>query len=167
MEYFDIYDENNRPCGRALRRDCHGNPALRHRASQVMVYHPDGRMLLQKRSMAKDIQPGKWDTAVGGHLDPGEDFETAARREMSEELGIAPQLPLQYLFDAKIRNRIESENTRVFGVTFAGPFDFPRDEIDEVRFFTPAELRDPVRQVEFTPNLVKEVAELFQRRLIG
>jgi len=166
-EIFEIVDEDNHVIGTAKRSECHGNPALIHRTSHVVVFHPDGRVLLQRRSSQKDIQPGKWDTAVGGHLDPGEDFETAARREMSEELGIAPQLPLQYLFDAKIRNRIESENTRVFGVTFAGPFDFPRDEIDEVRFFTPAELRDPVRQVEFTPNLVKEVAELFQRRLIG
>lgn len=166
-EIFEIVDDDNSVVGTARRSECHGNPALIHRTSHVVVFHPDGRVLLQRRSARKDVQPGKWDTAVGGHLDPGEDFETAARREMREELGIDPALPLRELFDSRIRNRIESENTRVFAAVFAGPFDFCREEIDEVRFFSAAELSDPVLQADFTPNLILEIAELRQRGLIA
>ncbi len=158
-EYFDIYDAENRPCGAAPRSECHGNPALRHRASQVMVLHPDGRVLLQRRSRAKDIQPGRWDTAVGGHLTPGEDYESAARREMLEELGVAPG-PLEFLLDVEIRNEIESEDLRVFRTVHAGPFTFQASEIDELRWFERAELADPERRSDFTPNLRRELAEL-------
>ena len=158
-ELFDIVDESGRVIGTASRRECHGNPALIHRTAHVVVFHPDGkRILLQKRRMDKDIQPGKWDTAVGGHLDHGEDYETAARREMGEELGLPSDLPLRFLFDAKIRNDVESENVRVFSTVSAGPFHFQKSEIDEIRFFTEQELTD--FSCDFTPNLALELKKL-------
>ena len=87
-ELFDIVDDNGNIIGTAPRSKCHGDPSLIHRTAHVFVFHPDGRqVLLQLRRKDKDIQPGKWDTSVGGHLDHGEDYETAARRELREELG--------------------------------------------------------------------------------
>ena len=82
MELFEIVDDNDLVIGTAPRRECHGNPALVHRAAHVLVFNRAGQLLLQKRSASKDIQPGKWDTSVGGHLDPGENYLTAAVREM-------------------------------------------------------------------------------------
>jgi isopentenyldiphosphate isomerase len=167
-EIFEVIDGDDRVVGTAKRSECHGNPSLIHRTAHVVVFHPDGRILLQKRSTGKDIQPGKWDTAVGGHLMPGEDFETAARREMVEELGIPANLPLKHLFDLKIRNSIESENTGVFSTVHAGPFNFPETEIDEVRFWSGCELR---REMEmefgsFTPNLIVELEKLFEMKML-
>ncbi len=167
-EYFDIYDEAGNRIGRALRSECHGNPALLHHTSHVVIFHPDGeRILLQKRSLNKDIQPGKWDTAVGGHVDCGEDYLTAARRELREELGVS-EFPgeLRHLFDSKIRNAIESEDVRVYGLTFAGPFRFQPEEIDEIRFWTKQELADPANCELFTPNLVAELGMLRERGLL-
>lgn len=164
-EYFDIYDEAGNRIGRALRSECHGNPALLHHTSHVVIFHPDGeRLLLQKRSRNKDIQPGKWDTAVGGHVDCGEDYLSAARRELREELGVS-EFPgeLRYLFDSKIRNSIESEDVRVYGLTFAGPFRFQTEEIDEIRFWTKEELADLENRKLFTPNLVSELEMLRER----
>ena len=169
MEYdetFETVDEDNRIIGTAKRSECHGNPSLIHRTAHVIVFHPDGRMLLQKRSIKKDIQPGKWDTAVGGHLMPGEDFETAARREMVEELGIPDSLPLKYLFDSRIRNSTESENTRVFSTVYSGPFNFPENEIYEVKFWTVCELRKEMGTDLFTPNLIAELGKLFEMKVL-
>lgn len=161
-EIFEIVDENNMVIGTAKRSECHGNPSLVHRTVHVIVYHPDGRILLQKRSAAKDVQPGRWDTAVGGHMMPGEDFETAARREMSEELGISDKIALRPVFDIKIRNSIEAENVKVFSAVHPGPFNFQKEEIDEVRFWSPAELEAVIRgKNDFTPNLVYELKKLF------
>lgn len=63
-ERFEVFDETGNPLGLAPRSACHGNPRLVHRTAHVVVTHPDGRLLLQKRAATKDIQPGKWDTAV-------------------------------------------------------------------------------------------------------
>jgi isopentenyldiphosphate isomerase len=165
-ELFEIFDENDQPVGLAPRSECHGNPALIHRTAHVVVFHPDGRILLQHRSADKDIQPNKWDTAVGGHLAPGESYEDGARREMAEEIGISPDLELKYLFDSQIRNEIESENVRVFGVEHPGPFEIQTEEINYVRFWTRGELFNPAEQANFTPNLIKEIALLEQANLL-
>src|SRR5262249_18336791 len=36
----------------------------------------------------KDLSPGLWDSSCSGHLDAGEDYDTAAGRELAEEIGI-------------------------------------------------------------------------------
>ncbi len=163
-EIFEVVDENNNVIGTALRRECHGDPSLIHRTSHVAVFHPDGKLLLQKRSMKKDVQPGRWDTAVGGHLMPGETFALAARREAAEEIGLPSSVPLKYLFEMKIRNQIESENTAVFMAVYTGPFKFPEEEIDELRFWAATELKEmlDIDSEEFTPNLKVEIRKLLE-----
>ena len=162
-ELFDIVDENGMVIGIAPRSKCHGDPSLIHRTAHVFVFHPDGRqILLQLRSRTKDIQPGKWDTSVGGHLDHGESFETAARRELQEELGYTGKVELEFLFEAKIRNEIESENTRVYGIRTKGPFRFQESEIDEIRFWSFEEIDQELASggSAFTPNLCVELKRL-------
>ena len=168
QEYFDIYDEAGNRIGRALRSECHGNPALLHHTSHVVVFHPaGGRILLQKRSRSKDIQPGKWDTAVGGHVDAGEDYLTAALRELREELGVTASAgELRHLFDSKIRNAVESEDVRVYALRSAGPFRCQPEEIDEIRFWTADELAGPENRESFTPNLIAELALLREKGLL-
>ena len=165
-ERFEIVDDADRVIGTAWRHECHGNPALAHRTAHVVVRSGDGRVLLQKRSAAKDIQPGRWDTAVGGHLHLGETYEQAASREMAEEIGLNGSLPLTHLFDSRIRNAVESENVRVFGLTHDGPFVPQADEIDELRFWSVGEVERALGTGAFTPNLEVEIAELRRRRLL-
>ena len=162
-ELFDIYDKNGNHIGTAPRRLCHGDPSLLHHTAHVVVIHPEtGDILLQKRTLSKDIQPGKWDTAVGGHLALGEDFETGARRELAEELGITGDVELIHLFDSSIRNEIESEDVRVFGAFIADGFKFDPVEIAGIRFWDRAALEDPAERENFTPNLILELEMLKQ-----
>ena len=69
VEWFETVDVTDRVVGRARRSECHGNPALVHRTAHVVVFSSDGRLLLQKRPAHKDIQPGRWDTAVGAYVE--------------------------------------------------------------------------------------------------
>ena len=162
-EIFEIVDSNNYVVGAAPRSECHGNPALLHRAVHVVVFDRQGRILLQKRSAGKDIQPGKWDSAVGGHLAVGETFEAAARREMGEELGIPADHPLEYLFDMEIRNEVESENIQVFAAVKDDGFRPCPVEIDEIKFWTRPELEAALGSGVFTPNCEVELRRLFAR----
>lgn len=154
-EYVDLVDEDDLVVGQALRSECHGNPALIHRAVHVLLFNDSQQLLLQKRSADKDIQPGKWDTSVGGHLDPGEGYLAAARREMHEELGVAG-VPLTELYHSKIRNKIESENILTYLTIYNGEIVFAEDEIDEVCFWSPEEIESALGSGCFTPNFEEE-----------
>ncbi len=155
MEYFDIINEKGEVVGKALRSECHGNPALVHRAAHVLVFNKKGKLLLQLRSKDKDIQPGKWDTSVGGHLGVGESYEQAALREMKEELGVDPP-ELEHLYDYPMRNEIESENIRSFMTRHEGPFKPQAEEIDEIKFWSLEEIASSIDTGVFTPNFETE-----------
>jgi 8-oxo-dGTP diphosphatase len=51
-----------------------------------LISHGD-EVLLLKGAPAKRLWPGRYN-GVGGHVEPGEDIATAARREINEETGI-------------------------------------------------------------------------------
>ncbi len=162
-EFFDVYNADGSWRGLFPRSECHGNPELIHKSVHVVVFDSTCRkILLQKRSMSKDIQPGKWDTAVGGHVAAGESVEAAARRELAEELGIAGEP--EFFFNSTIKNNVESELVTVFKLVSNGPFDFSKEEIDEVKFFDLADFADPANRLraDFTPNLQKELADILE-----
>jgi isopentenyl-diphosphate delta-isomerase len=85
-ELFDVVDGQDEVIGQAPRREVHARNLL-HRAVHVLVHDAAGRLFLQRRSLSKDSFPGCWDASCTGHVDAGEDYETAARRELGEELG--------------------------------------------------------------------------------
>ena len=153
-EYFDIVDDKNRVIGRATRKECHGNPSLMHRVVHVIVLNSSGEIFLQKRSDNKDIQPGKWDTSVGGHVDSGEHYIDAAYREAQEELGIElGEIPLLYEYIQT--NEIETEWVRTFGSVHDGPFRLNPGEISDGRFWRFDEIDGSDGNI-FTPNFLDE-----------
>jgi isopentenyldiphosphate isomerase len=158
-EVFEIVDENGCVIGLAPRSACHGNPQLIHQSVHVLVFHRDGRLLLQKRSGTKDVQPGKWDTSVGGHMQPGERPEQAALRETHEELGILPA-QLTFAYQYHWRSAIETELVRAYATIHHGPFSFQPSEIDEGRFWSFAEIEAQLDTGTFTDQFCKEFARM-------
>ena len=154
-EWFEVVDETGTVIGCARRAICHRTPALLHRVVHVIVMDVAGRFLLQKRSMRKDIQPGKWDMSVGGHVMPGERPEEAARRETDEELGVTPST-LAFLYSYVWRSERESELVTSFFCRHEGPFAHDPAEIDECRWWTCTEIEAQWNTGLFTPNFLEE-----------
>ncbi len=162
-ELFDIVDEKGRIIGRATRREVHGNPQLIHPVVHLHIVNDRGQLYLQKRASHKDLYPGLWDTAVGGHVRSGESIALALNRETQEELGIRPQAP-QPLFQYLMRNSLESELVHVFKMRHNGPFTPNPEEVETGRFFSVFEIKKLLGQGVLTPNFEQEFQILLNHK---
>lgn len=90
-ERWDLYDEANRSTGEELRRGERMPKGRYHRVVEAWIRTPDGRYILQKRSMNKKNYPGYWSCTACGSAIKGETPEEAMIREMQEEMGIRLQ----------------------------------------------------------------------------
>ncbi|MCC8146206.1 MAG: NUDIX domain-containing protein [Bacteroidales bacterium] len=160
-EIFPLVDKEGNVIGKASRKECHNGSKLLHPVIHLHIFNSEGKILLQKRASNKDIQPSKWDTSVGGHIDYGEDIEKALFREATEELGIKDFIPhfiRSYLFESDI----EKELVYSFKTIYAGPFVFDPKEIDEIRFWNLKDIQHNMGKSIFTPNFEEEFNYLFR-----
>ena len=160
LEIFPLVDDEGRVVGKATRGECHSGSKLLHPVVHLHVFNTQGDIYLQRRPEWKDIQPGKWDTAVGGHIDYGETPEEALRREVREELGITDFIPEfidKYIFESQR----ERELVYVNRTTCDGPISPSTDELDGGRFWTMQEIREVIGQGVLTPNFESEFLRCF------
>jgi len=151
-EMFDVVDETDTVIGQAPRATVHRD-GLRHRAVHVLVHNRKGEIFLQKRSHLKDNHPGVWDSSAAGHLDAGENYASAAVRELEEELGITGVDPV-------LRARIDAcedtgmEFVNLFEAEWNGPMHWPCAEIETGVWMPPAMIDDwlAARPQDFAPG---------------
>lgn len=88
MELIDILDEKGEKTGQILsRKDVH-SLGLWHKSVHIWILNSKGELLLQKRSLTKESNPGQWDISVAGHLSAGESSIDGAKKEIYEEIGL-------------------------------------------------------------------------------
>lgn len=138
-EYFDHVNEADEVVGTATRSEIHRR-RLWHRAIHIFVFRTSGELFLQRRSLNKDTAPGKWVSSCSGHVDAGEDYDTAAARELEEELGIRPPEDLRRVFKEPACRQTGYEFVQVYHCHSEGPFVLDENEISEGRWIGMEEL---------------------------
>jgi isopentenyldiphosphate isomerase len=123
----------------------------------IHLFNTRGELFLQKRSEKKDIQPGKWDTSVGGHIGPGESVESALEREAAEELDLKD---LKHEFIGRYIWESSREKELVYSFSAVSD-EFPKinpDEIEDGRYWRIEEIKENLGRNIFTPNFEHEFA---------
>ncbi len=154
-EWFPVVQPNGLVVGRSSRGYCHGGAKPLHPVIHIHIIDRYSRIYLQKRSMRKDIQPGKWDTAVGGHVSYGESLLEAVYREASEELGFTEFNPI-YLETYEFESSVEREMVNVFAAVGSYELCPDLDEVDEGRYWELADIDANIGRGVFTPNFESE-----------
>ncbi|MBQ8683646.1 MAG: HAD hydrolase family protein [Clostridia bacterium] len=103
MEKWEILDADGNPTGRVIVR---GEPLRAgdyHLVEHIWIADSKGRLLIQQRNPNLRLMPGMW-AATGGSAVAGEDSESAARRELFEELSIRT-VPGELVYGGRMRRR--------------------------------------------------------------
>lgn len=159
-EMFPAVDENGNIIGAISRGEAHNGTKTLHPVVHLHVFNSKGELYLQHRPAWKDIQPGKWDTAVGGHIDLGENVSQALTREVREELGITdftPELLGHYVFES----RVEKELVYAYKTTYDGAIKPSVEELDGGRFWSREDIAANLDKNVFTPNFESEYKKFF------
>lgn len=154
-EWFPIVEPNGMVVGRSVRQYCHGGAKPLHPVIHIHIMDRYSRIYLQKRSLKKDIQPGKWDTAVGGHVSYGESLMEAVYREASEELCLQEFNPI-HLMTYEFESSVEREMVNVFAVVGSYDLHPDLDEVDEGRWWDLIDIDANIGKEIFTPNFESE-----------
>ena len=157
QEYFPVVEPNGLVIGRALRRYCHSGAKPLHPVVHLHIIDRYSRIYLQQRPLTKRIQPGKWDTAVGGHVSYGELLLESLYRETSEEVGLTSFNPI-HLITYEFESDVEKELVNVYAAVGSYELTPNPDELADGRWWDLAEIDENIGKGVFTPNFESEFA---------
>ena len=132
-ELFIVVDQDDHLLGYRTRYDCHHDRTLIHRVTNIAVFNSKGEVLLQKRSLTKDLYPGMYTLSASGHVARGEEYAQAAVRESEEEIGVK-NLSLTLVAKKLVPAASETEMLALFQATYDGPFHYNKDEVAGLEF---------------------------------
>jgi len=134
----------------------------------VLIFNSKGEVLIQKRSPNSPSLPNRWDQSAAGHVDEGEDYATAASRELKEEVGIDAPLKEKLKFYSEETD--EPKVKKRFNVLYVGAYDgevkIDNQEVSDVQWIMPDELESWMRRSpdEFTQGFIKCFQEFKKRK---
>ena len=164
-EYFPVVAPNGLVVARAARDYCHSGAKPLHPVVHLHIIDRYSRIYLQKRPLTKKIQPGKWDTAVGGHVSYGEHLLEALYRESYEELRFNEYNPIA-IVSYEFESEIEKELVNVYAAV--GGFELHPDpeELDGGKWWELEEIDANIGKGVFTPNFESEF-KMIRRQLLA
>ena len=165
-EQLPLVNEQGKVIGRAPRSLCHDGKKLLHPVVHLHILNRNNTFYLQKRPLTKLIQPGKWDTAVGGHIAFGEDVKTALQREAWEEIGLK-DFSARFLQEYIWESDVERELVYVFITSDSQGISIHSEEVEEGRFWTRNQIVKNLGKSVFTPNFEHEYRLLFHSNSEG
>ncbi len=142
-EILDLVDESDQVIGEVTKSEANQKPGLLHRESGVLLYTEDGRLLLQQRSLKKQVSPGTWEVSCAGHVTKGLAPLAAAHMELKEELGFDTELRFVEKYKVSLPN--ETHFTYFYLGKYSGQkIIIEKGEVEEARLFDEKEFDDLV-----------------------
>lgn len=165
MELIDIVDENGNFTGQVMDKEEAHDKNLLHNEVAVFIINNNKQVLLQKRSANKRFNPNKW-ALCAGHVDTGESLESAALRELKEEVGITTK-ELKPFAEREFTIRDSNSHITYFYYVKSNldenDFLIQEEELSEVKWFDLDKVIDMIKSKDETIVFKEERIHLFEQ----
>lgn len=158
-EMLPLVEPSGLVYGQATRAWCHSGSKALHPVVHLHIIDRMGRVYLQKRSLFKDLLPGYWDTAVGGHVTYGEQALEALYREAAEELGLHGFNPV-FLDNYVYQTQRDSEFVLIFAMVGHPELNPDNAEVSEGKWWTMDQIDAAIGKGVLTPNFESEFSRI-------
>lgn len=164
MELWDLYDVNRTKINKTMFRGDPFEKGTYHLVVHVCIFNSKGEMLIQQRQPFKEGWPNMWDITVGGSAIKGDTSQTAAERELFEEIGL--KLNLQAL-----RPHITINFRNGFNDIYLVDKDVDMkelslqyEEVQSVKWASNKDILSMIETGEFIPYFPSIISLLFEMR---
>jgi isopentenyl-diphosphate delta-isomerase len=164
-EQLILVDSDDNEIGYSSKSECHKDLGLLHRAFSIFLFNSTGELLIQKRSIKKELWGQYWSNSCCSHPRKGEDLHEAAIRRVHQELSIECSLNFLYKFQYQENysdRGSEHELCSVFYGLYDGTINCNENEIEDWRMISSTQLNEEIGQpnILYTPWLKLEWAEI-------
>ncbi len=165
-EILPVVDASGNIVDSATRTDCHNGSMLLHAVVHLHILKPNCCILLQKRAITKKIQPGKWDTAVGGHISLGESVKMALSREAKEEIGLKDSDIIDiksfnpYIMTSDVERELVFSHLAIVRDSFIPEIE--EGEAEGLQFCSHEDIKQMLENKKLTPNFEDEYVKFLQ-----
>lgn len=162
MQKIAFVNDKDEIIGSGTKDEAWGNGHT-YRVVRILILNSKGEMLIQKRGDHVAIWSGMWDHAVGGHVDEGEGYLTAARREAKEELGIEKieleEVKKYFLDEVDEKGRIKKRFVTLYKAVYDGDVFPDKTELADIKWVSLVELKKWMKEKpeDFTPALLESL----------
>lgn len=167
MELIEIVDRDGNFTGQIIDKEEAHDRNLLHNEVAVFIINDKKQVLLQKRSANKRFNPNKW-ALCAGHVDAGESLESAALRELKEEVGIDIIInDLKPFSEREFTIGDSNSHITYFYYTKSNlnekDFIIQKEELSEVKWFDIDEVIDMIKSKDDSTVFREERLSLFEK----
>jgi isopentenyldiphosphate isomerase len=161
-EYLDLVDENDNVIGRQKRSIVYDQNLSNFRVVNVFIINSKGQIWIPLRTANKRIFPLCLDMSMGGHVESGESYDRAVKRESAEELNIdTDKLEVRQLGHLNPKDHGVSAFMKVYEIQMDEAPDYNPDDFVEHFWLTPAELLEKIENGDQSKGDLPKLVRLF------
>ncbi len=161
-EFLDLVDDNDNVIAKKTRTEIYRTGLKNYRVVNAFIKNSEGKLWIPRRGPNKRIFPLSLDFSMGGHVDSGEGYEQAFKREVAEELNLDMDT-LEYRELGKLSPRINrvSSFMMVYEVAYSEAVNYNKNDFVEAYWLTPQELRERIHDGEKVKSDLPVLIEVF------
>lgn len=143
MPNISFVDDKDNVIGAGSKKEA-WEKGIIHRISRIFLFNSKGELLITKRADHLVSLPGKWDQSAAGHVDEGEDYMTAAQRELFEEVGVKNVKLIEkgksFTDETDETGKIKKRFSTLFLGKYDGKVSPNPEEVSVIRWINPKDL---------------------------